>query len=756
MLCDAIEPMNEFNSQKNWVGTAFNAPLLPAFGLLFPRWFISSALVFCCLATAAGAQETALSLCCARGNDLESVLKRCGQRHARNDTPLKAIEAAAPGSAVLILADGYPEKTTPVSPEIFDLAARKNLRLYIEYPQTLPSLATGVPQTITWERAVVAADDFGAALPKNKILALHDCHYIPMSAPHPLLVIARVAGFDTAVYGLPKNSYPVLFEVPGRKLLVATTKLSCFISDRYAPAGDWRTIWQFILDKLDPDHVPHRLDWTPTVVPAFGQDEKLPRHFERRAFNAAGQWLAHSSLLVSPSRQSEVAQALSANQETTARPETGQPGDGSLGILEGYASGIFQGGKQMQRLPLRGDCNAESAMVFALDGLLNGHKQSTQIAKNLLDFIYFNSGMCKGARSDPKNPAFGLVGWGDISPLWLVANYGDDNASDMLGTMLVAASLKTDRWDEALAKALLANFRTTGKLGFRGDRIDLPDLEKNGWQYYRDAATVSYAPHFESYLWACDLWAYQQTGFRPLLDKATNAIAMTMKVYPTQWRWQNNLERARMLLCLSWLVRVEDTPKHRDWLKKIAGDLLNDQQPSGAIRERLGPVHGFFQALQSNEEYGTGETPLLQENGDPVTDQLYTTGFALLGLHEAVAATGDQHLRKAEDKLAEFLCRIQIRSEKVPWLNGWWFRAFDDRRWEYWASSADIGWGAWSLEAGWGQAWTAVTLGLREKKISFWEMTANSHISNSLQKWKTVMLEDHDHSGTASPEMTPH
>jgi hypothetical protein len=396
----------------------------------------------------------------------------------------------------------------------------------------------------------------------------------------------------------------------------------------------------------------------------------------------------------------------------------------------------------MQRLPLRGDCNAESAMVFALDGLLNGQKHSRQIARNLLDFIYFNSGMCKGPRADPKNPAFGLVGWGDVSPLWLVANYGDDNASDMLGTMLVEASLKTDRWDEPLAKALLANFRTTGKLGFRGDRIDIPELEKNGWQYYRDAETVSYAPHFESYLWACDLWAFQQTGFRPFLDKTTNAIAMTMKVYPAQWRWQNNLERARMLLCLSWLVRVEDTPEHRGWLKKVADDLLHDQQPTGAIRERLGHVRGFFQAPQSNEEYGTGETPLLQENGDPVSDQLYTTGFALLGLHEAVAATGDPNLKKAEDRLAEFLCRIQIHAEKIPWLNGWWFRAFDDRRWEYWASSADIGWGAWSLEAGWGQAWTAVTLGLREKKISFWEMTANSHLSNTLQKWKPAMLEE--------------
>ena len=42
----------------------------------------------------------------------------------------------------------------------------------------------------------------------------------------------------------------------------------------------------------------------------------------------------------------------------------GHEGDGSLGILEGYASGIRWDGTQLRRLPLRSDCNAESAMVL--------------------------------------------------------------------------------------------------------------------------------------------------------------------------------------------------------------------------------------------------------------------------------------------------------------------------------------------------------------------------------------------------------
>ena len=446
--------------------------------------------------------------------------------------------------------------------------------------------------------------------------------------------------YDSAIYGLPeKDVFPILFELPERKLIVATTRLSNFVTSRYAPAHDWPLVWETILSALDPRH-PHPLDLASVVTPAYSATAKLPRRVERQAFAEAAGWFAHSHLLVHLSEKLKLYQALAANGETTGPGPLDAPeGDGSLGILEGYASGILYDGNQPRRLPLRDDCNAESAMVLALDSRFNGLHQHALIASNLLDFIYFNSGICQGPRADPRHGAFGLMGWGDIAPAWLVANYGDDNARAMLATALTAASLNTTRWDAPLMRALLANLRTTGKLGFRTDRLDLPALEQNGWKPYYEGAPINYSPHFESYLWACYLWAWQHTGFPPFLDRANTAIAMTMKAYPDQWRWQNNLENARMLLCLAWLVRVEDTPEHREWLTRVADDLLAWQQPSGAIHERLGRVHGgFYQTPQRNEDYGTGETPLLQQNGDPVSDQLYTTGFALLGLHEAVGA----------------------------------------------------------------------------------------------------------------------
>ena len=70
------------------------------------------------------------------------------------------------------------------------------------------------------------------------------------------------------------------------------------------------------------------------------------------------------------------------------------------------------------------------------------------------------------------------------------------------------------------------------------------------------------------------------------------------------------------------------------------------------------------------------------------------------------------------------------------------FRAFDDRGWEAWASSADIGWGAWSLKSGWGQAWNATALALREQRTTIWDFTANSRVRDYFQELMSQMLPD--------------
>ncbi|MEA2707952.1 MAG: hypothetical protein QOF78_553 [Phycisphaerales bacterium] len=661
-----------------------------------------------------------LTFACTPENDL---FKLCSSAK-RFDTAAAAIEGAAEASGVLILADGYPQQRIDMPAELLERAKRKKLRLYIEYPRS-----EGDAQRTQWERGVIASDFFGDALPKMRIVAPHECHFVALETPGtPHLVLARVAGYDTAVYGLPKESFPLLIETPDGNL-IATTKLSGFVTARFAPTAEWKRIWRTILKKLDPQHEPPTLDHQPLVRPSNSTDE--PESFRR-----AAAFYLHSRLLITPDRRDEIHRLLKSGVEEIAPPSTDANGDGTLGMIEGYASHIRPDGSQMQRTPIRADCNAEAAMVLAL----SADARSKQVAANLLDYT-FGPEMQSLGRLDPAHPAFGLIAWGAISGAWTVGNYGDDNARVLLATILASAGINSDRWDEHVCRALLANLRTTGTLGFRGDRVDIGPLEKHGWKHFRDAETINYSPHFESGLWACYLWAYARTGDKEFLDRTTNAIRMSMDAYAkTQWRWNDNMERSRMLLCLAWLVRVDDRPEHRAWLTTIATDLLAAQHESGAIADRLANAGGgHYQIPRSNEAYGTSETPLIQKNGDPVSDQLYATGFALLGLHEAAAATGDEKLRTAEDKLAAYLCRIQLRSEKLPYLDGAWFRAFDFGRWDFYASSADMGWGAWSVEAGWGPAWTAATLALRERKTTMWEMTATSRMKEQLPRVREEM-----------------
>ena len=56
--------------------------------------------------------------------------------------------------------------------------------------------------------------------------------------------------------------------------------------------------------------------------------------------------------------------------------------------------------------------------------------------------------------------------------------------------------------------------------------------------------------------------------------------------------------------------------------------------------------------------------------------------------------------------------------------DGAFFRAFDFEKWEVWASDADAGWGAWSVETGWTAPWIHLSLGLRHANTSLWALGA--------------------------------
>lgn len=681
-------------------------------------------------------------------NDLLQVAKATfGPQVVRFDSPQQAIEAATAGDALVIVADGYPETPSAVSKTDLQAIRDKNLRCYVEYPDFLRG-SQNFSATESHVERVVAVDNFFApAIPRLSVLQANGLHYVPIDPSlreefgKPILVAARVAGFDSAIFGLPEKTAPLLLVNDEQTLYLGATGLSHFRQGRYSPYSSWQAVWNTLLGHLMDSATPVAVAYPPAIVSAtYGPSEPLPPAAQRKAIERGVAWFAKANMIVHPDWQVRVASP----QVRVPPLEAGLPvGDGSLGSMEAILSIIKSDGHQVVSSVQRGDCIAETAMAHALYSRLSNDGAHQQTARNLLDYYLLDSEACKNERGDPSHGAYGLISWGITNPAWCVANYGDDNARIMLATMATAGVLGEDRWNKTIARCMIGNLRTTGQLGFRGDRIDIGPLGQNGWKHYFAQSPVSYAPHFECYLWACYLWAYSQTHDPLLLDRASTALEMTMQQYPDGLRWTNGLaqERARIVLPLAWLVRIDDSPKHRAMLTKAVDGLLSIQDECGAIREEIGPPgRGMFPPPGSNEAYGVSEASLIARNGDPVADMLYTNNFALLALHEAAAVMDDERVRHAEDRLADFLIRIQARSDEVQEVDGGWMRAFDFERWEHWGSNADHGWGAWSIESGWTQAWITSVLLMREKDTTLWELMSKADLSDDYPTIRDQML----------------
>jgi len=686
------------------------------------------------------AYQPALIACCSDRNDLYNILQQNGFDVKRFDNPDQAIDESPIGASILILADGYPSQTTSLRSSVYEQAKEKGIRMYVEYPSWLPDLCLGEPCYVktgaynaVLERTVVASQTFEPDLPKMSIMMIHDCHYIPTEVQNAHLVLARVVGYDIAVLGLPQETSPILFEHPCRDVLVATTKLSQFVTARYAPKDSWTSVWKWILRWLGQKA--QDLQWASTVRPSFQRSEKLPEDAQIQSIQRAAQWYQKSRLLVHPSWD-----PWSADEKTGVKPMPSDwlVGDGSLGIKECYISKrIFTDGSQPINWEVRNDCCGEASMGTALGSVVLGDRSLRQVAANLNDFIYFKASFSHGSRSDPDSPSFGLMGSNirGTDTYW-----SDDNARSLLGTIASAGVLKSDRWDEGILRTILGNFRTTGVSGFRpGAALNEQEIQEKGWQYYWQWAGTDFSPHYHAYIWNTYLWLYDKTKWEPLLDRARTGIRLMMEAYPNNWKAEcgrTEEERIHMLLPLAWLIRVDDKPEHREWLKQMMGYILAEQDSSGAIPQRVDRPY------TANEQYGTSEAPVAYASGDPATDLLYSVNFAAIGIHEALAVTGDPGYKLAAERLADFLIRSQTQSEMHTELDGTWYRGFDFRRWDYWGSDGDAGWGVWTTETGWTHSWITATLALSQMKTSLWDISKGSQIARYFEKYRRQMLPD--------------
>ncbi len=677
-------------------------------------------------------------------NDLYLVLKNQNIKLNRVYTIKDALKRGKKGDVLIFAADSYPTGKFKLDEEFYQTVRSKGFKVYVEYPSYISGVATkDSVLNMELERGVVASDKMGSNLKRLTILGINDSYVVQTKVDNPLLIIAKVAGLNKAEYGIDDVvQHPLLFKKDG--IMIATSKLTNFATGRYGPNDAWKSVWEYIIRDLSGNEKFTFSSWLSYVTPMYGKNDVLPATAKAEAIRRGVDWFENARLYIHPTWE-KMYLDYQGKGEAPFGPAVSQSlpnGDGKLGLLEGHASKIYHNGTQQYRYWSRADVQGEAGLALAAAGNYLSTEKYNERAKNLIDYVFYNSNLRAEERNDKNSPSYGLIGWSVTHPC---IYYGDDNARALLGMIGASAFMKTEEWDEKIVEGIIANFRTTGKYGFRGERQEDKELQEKGWKHFWERDIEHYAPHFESWTWATYLWLYDKTGYKPLLEKTRNGIKMMMAGYPDKWVWTNGIqqERARMILVLSWLVRIEDTAEHRGWLDKIVGTILDNQDKSGGILEWLGAGDkGRFGKTTSNAEYGKHEAPLIFTNGDPIADMLYTTNFAYFGLNEAYHATGNQRYKKALDKMSEFLIRIQVKSDKYKDLDGAWFRGFEFDKWEYWASNADAGWGAWGTLSGWTQSWIVATEVLTGQNQSFWNLTKTSKVNNHMPKVLDLMVND--------------
>jgi hypothetical protein len=140
--------------------------------------------------------------------------------------------------------------------------------------------------------------------------------------------------------------------------------------------------------------------------------------------------------------------------------------------------------------------------------------------------------------------------------------------------------------------------------------------------------------------------------------------------------------------------------------------------PCGAIQE-----HGS----NAGSKVGGGDLGLTYDANETISDQLYTTSFAVMNLWIAYKATSDKTYLQTFERVMDYLVRIQIENAAKPSIDGGWMRGFDYGLWEYYGSNADESWTAYCMETGWMNAIIDIALSLYLLDDTFYPTAREVH-----------------------------
>jgi len=363
--------------------------------------------------------------CTRRSNDLIKALRYSGYNPVVFQSVNDALKNAREASSILFLADKYPVSSFELTLSVIDEIKSRKIKAYVEYPLSINGKKTDEPKTIKYERAIIRNNFFNGNPAKNSICYINGCWYRSTDELSDISIsLAKAAGYDSLAYEMPKDSIPVLGYLNNdRNILICTTSLSSFIRGRYSPYLRWKGIWEGILKYFGLEI---NLNWQPDIDFMHKIDSNITKKDYVNAFKKNCKWSLENIIL---------------KMEDNAF------------AIEGYQSDISHDGRQYLRHSNRGDCNMETAMQLGLYGSYLKDPEILKTAKNIASNIYTHPWF---SNPDPESSMYGLTNWYEKGR----AFYGDDNARDLLSSIILRNNLNFKDLDEYILKCV---FGTLGQ-----------------------------------------------------------------------------------------------------------------------------------------------------------------------------------------------------------------------------------------------------------------------------------------------------
>ncbi len=342
--------------------------------------------------------------------------------------------------------------------------------------------------------------------------------------------------------------------------------------------------------------------------------------------------------------------------------------NGSKGVYNQKCIAWFDGGpEEWLPSPYRVDCNAMSAVAFHLYGKLRGEEKYKEIAKNIVDY------MLPHQFSDKGKSSFG--GWP-----WLYENidtiyFWDDNTRTPLALLYLYKETGEERYLRSAIRTLELERGVAQADGVIARHAISPgELDNIGRSAYRQFQQ-GLAVDFDLLRW---FYAYAVTGDEEYLRLGKTALGC--------WRHRATVRG----LPIAYFYTQDDSTKAM--IVKFWHSYLEDPDVKKWGAPRVGAAD-FALAF-------VGDCSITTSPQDPLTDQLYQTSFLALHAWWSYTATGDEACLEAFHKIADYLCRIQMRS-KDERIDGAWVRGWDLERWECYGAPYDPAYGPYSAYTGW-------------------------------------------------------